>query len=88
MLCNEYVPHLLEHVHRYACTAPNLRSQDPQTKDRTWIAAAALHVYVDRPSSAPGTAAAPHIGLKVLRYPNIHQPGCGPNFCCCLVPYD
>lgn len=69
------------------CTAPKLRAQDPQTSDRTWIAAAALHVYVDRPSSAPGTAADPHIGLKVLRYPNIHQSGCGPNYCCCLAPY-
>ena len=70
------------------CTSRDLAKQDPQTHDYTWVAAAALHVYVDRPSSDPGTAADPHIGLKVLRYPNIHQSGCGPNFCCCLVPYQ
>ena len=68
------------------CTSVKLRHQDPQTKARTWIPSAALHVYANRPSSAPGTSAAPHIGLKVYRYANIHQSGCGPNFCCCHVP--
>ena len=68
------------------CAAPKLRGQDRQTRSRTWVASAALHIYANRPSSAPGTAADPHIGLKVYRYPSIHQSGCGPNFCCCHVP--
>jgi len=68
------------------CKSPHLRSQDRQTRSREWRAAAAIHVYRNRPSSSPGTAAAPHIGMKVFRYGTIHGTGCGPNFCCCHVP--
>ena len=51
------------------CATPKLRGQDPQTKARTWVASAALHIYA---SSASRTASDLHIGLKVYRYPSIH----------------
>ena len=71
---------------RKICTSLNLRNQDPRTRGRQWYVAAALHVYTNRPSSRPGTASNPHIGLKVYNYANINQSGCGPNWCCCHVP--
>ena len=67
------------------CTSVKLRNQDPTTRTKTWFASAALHIYPNRPSSRPGTVAAPHLGLKVFRYTDVHQSGCGPNFCCCHV---
>ena len=70
------------------CLSQNLRSQDPQTSSKTWFAAAAIHVYKNRPSSGPGTVSNPQIGLKVYRYGNLYNTGCGPNFCCChALPY-
>ena len=68
------------------CTGQNLQNQDPQTSGRQWFAAAAIHVYSNRPSSSPGTPSSPHIGLKVFHYGNVDNTGCGPNWCCCHVP--
>ena len=67
------------------CTSQNLRKQDPETSERQWFAAAAIHVYSHRPSSSPGTPSSPHIGLKVFHYGNVDTVGCGPNWCCCHV---
>ena len=71
------------------CTSKSLHEQDPQTKDKRWRGLGALHVYLDRPSSSPGTSNDPHIGLKVYWSSIYHVgTGCGPNYCCCHAAND
>ena len=69
------------------CESDKLRSQDLTSEPRLvqWRASAALLVYPNQPSTAPSTAANPHLGLKIFRYENVNNPGCGPNYCCCYA---
>ena len=64
------------------CTNDALRQKDPHTSSRGWTAVGALHVFKNRPVSTPGT-----LGLKVFRYSSVKTNGCGPNYCCCHVPF-
>ena len=70
------------------CASQILHKQDSQTKDQPWSTLGAIHVYADRPSSSPGNAENPQIGLKVFWSEKYHQwSTCGPNYCCCFAAF-
>ena len=73
------------------CASKRLHAQAPQHRivAGQWKATAALHIYGRGPSSGPSTVNDPHLGFMVFRYDYVNTSGyCGPNYCCCLVPYN
>ena len=73
------------------CASKRLHAQAPQRRIVVgqWKATAALHIYGRGPSSGPSTVDNPHLGFMVYRYNYVNTGGyCGPNYCCCFVPYN
>ena len=63
----------------------NTLHTDSQTAQSRWFCIGAFHVYYSRPATRKdGRINTATLGLKSARS-RCNDPGCGPNFCCCIA---
>ncbi len=71
------------------CKSHNLPRNQPHLTNR-YTCIAAFHVYRNNPATNPaGDVGSATLGLASAEVKcNYSSKGCGPNFCCCFLPFN